>query len=126
MTLESLDHLVITVRDLEASVHFYTQVLGMTHEVFGTGRHALKFGLQKINLHPAASPIQPHATSPCPGSADLCFLTRTPLEQVIRHLQDHAVEIESGPVTRTGAQGSILSVYFRDPDGNLLEVSNQL
>jgi catechol 2,3-dioxygenase-like lactoylglutathione lyase family enzyme len=126
MTLESLDHLVLTVRDLESSVRFYTQVLGMTHEVFGVGRHALKFGLQKINLHPAASPIQPHAAHPCPGSADLCFLTSTPLQQVIQTLQAHAVEIESGPVTRTGAQGPILSVYFRDPDGNLLEVSNQL
>lgn len=126
MTLESLDHLVLTVSDLQTSVRFYTQVLGMTHEVFGAGRHALKFGLQKINLHPAASPIQPHAASPCPGSADLCFLTSTPLQQVIRTLHDHAVEIESGPVTRTGAQGPILSVYFRDPDGNLLEVSNQL
>lgn len=126
MTLERLDHLVLTVRDLQASVRFYTQVLGMTHEVFGAGRHALKFGLQKINLHTADAPIQPHAALPCPGSADLCFITTTPLTEVIQSLQKHAVAVESGPVERTGAQGPILSVYFRDPDGNLLEVSNQL
>jgi catechol 2,3-dioxygenase-like lactoylglutathione lyase family enzyme len=126
MTLERLDHLVLTVRDSQASIRFYTQVLGMTHEVFGESRHALKFGQQKINLHPADSPIQPHAAKPCPGSADLCFITTTPLEQVIQTLQKNAVTIESGPVGRTGSQGPILSVYFRDPDGNLLEVSNQL
>jgi catechol 2,3-dioxygenase-like lactoylglutathione lyase family enzyme len=126
MTLERLDHLVLTVHDLQASIRFYTQVLGMTHEVFGSDRHALKFGLQKINLHPASAPIQPHAAQPSPGSADLCFITATPLEQVIESLQNHSVTIESGPVSRTGAQGPIISVYFRDPDGNLLEVSNQL
>ena len=126
MTLEHIDHLVLTVRDLQASVRFYTQVLGMTHEVFGESRHALKFGQQKINLHPADAPIQPHAEQPCPGSADLCFITTSPLEQVIQSLRNNAVTIESGPVGRTGAQGPILSVYFRDPDGNLLEVSNQL
>ena len=126
MTLERLDHLVLTVRDLQASIRFYTQVLGMTHEVFGAGRHALKFGQQKINLHPADAPVQPHAAKPCPGSADLCFITATPLEDVLQSLQNSAVVIESGPVMRTGAQGPILSVYFRDPDGNLLEVSNQL
>ncbi|MCF7788430.1 MAG: VOC family protein [Prosthecobacter sp.] len=126
MTLERIDHLVLTVHDLQASIRFYTQVLGMTHEVFGESRHALKFGLQKINLHPAVAPIQPHAAQPCPGSADLCFITTTPLEQVIQSLQNNAVTIESGPVSRTGAQGPILSVYFRDPDGNLLEVSNPL
>lgn len=126
MTLERLDHLVLTVHDLQASIRFYTQVLGMTHEVFGENRHALKFGQQKINLHPTASPIQPHASQPCPGSADLCFITTTPLEQVIQTLQKNAVPVENGPVARTGAQGPILSVYFRDPDGNLIEVSNQL
>lgn len=126
MTLDSLDHLVLTVHDLQAAIRFYTQVLGMTHEVFGESRHALKFGRQKINLHPASAPIQPHAVKPCPGSADLCFITTTPLEQVVQSLQNNAVTIEIGPVSRTGAQGPILSVYFRDPDGNLLEVSNQL
>ncbi len=126
MTLDRIDHLVLTVRDLQASIRFYTQVLGMTHEVFGADRHALKFGLQKINLHPESAPIQPHAATPCPGSADLCFITKTPLEQVIQSLKSNAIMIESGPVSRTGAQGPILSVYFRDPDGNLLEVSNQL
>jgi catechol 2,3-dioxygenase-like lactoylglutathione lyase family enzyme len=126
MTLDHIDHLVLTVRDLQASIRFYTQVLGMTHEVFGENRHTLKFGLQKINLHPESAPIQPHAATSCPGSADLCFITTTPLEQVIQSLQNKAVAIESGPVSRTGAQGPILSVYFRDPDGNLLAVSNQL
>jgi len=126
MKLERIDHLVLTVRDLKASIRFYTQVLGMTHQVFGENRHALKFGLQKINLHPESAPIQPHAATPCPGSADLCFITTTPLEQVIQSLKNNAVTIENGPVGRTGAQGPILSVYFRDPDGNLLEVSNQL
>ena len=125
MKLERIDHLVLTVRDLQASLHFYTSVLGMTHEVFGAGRHALKFGQQKINLHPADAPIQPHAKAPSPGSADLCFVTSTPLEQVIQSLHDNNIMIESGPVERTGALGPILSVYFRDPDGNLLEVSNQ-
>jgi catechol 2,3-dioxygenase-like lactoylglutathione lyase family enzyme len=126
MTLERLDHLVLTVRDVEVSIHFYTQVLGMTHEVFGKGRHALKFGQQKINLHPADSPIQPHAAQPSPGSADLCFITTTPLHEVVLSLQRDNVIIDSGPVERSGAQGPILSVYFRDPDGNLLEVSNPL
>lgn len=126
MRLERIDHLVLTVQDLQASIHFYTQVLGMTHEVFGESRHALKFGQQKINLHLESAPIQPHASKPCPGSADLCFITTTPLEQVIQTLQNNAVPVEDGPVSRTGAQGPILSVYFRDPDGNLLEISNQL
>ncbi|MEZ5386349.1 MAG: VOC family protein [Prosthecobacter sp.] len=125
MKLE-LDHLVLTVRDLDATVTFYTQVLGMSHEVFGSGRHALKFGRQKINLHPVSAPLTPHAANPCSGSADLCFLSSTPLKDVIQELQFHGVEIEAGPVDRTGAQGPIRSVYFRDPDGNLLEVSNSI
>lgn len=126
MTLDRIDHLVLTVHDLQASIRFYTQVLGMTHDVFGENRHALKFGRQKINLHPAVAPIHPHAAQPCPGSADLCFITTTPLDQVIQSLKTNTVTIENGPVNRIGAQGPILSVYFRDPDGNLLEISNQL
>lgn len=126
MKLDSLDHLVLTVADIPATVAFYQRVLGMTHEVFGEGRHALKFGHQKINLHPAESPLSPHAATPMPGSADLCFLTHEPIEKVMAHLAAEGVPLECGPVQRTGAIGPILSVYLRDPDGNLIEVANLL
>ena len=126
MRIASLDHLVLTVADVDATIAFYVRVLGMETVTFGAGRKALAFGSQKINLHAAGREFAPHAAAPTRGSADLCFLTSTPLENVIRELQNHGVAIEAGPVDRTGAQGPILSVYFRDPDGNLLEVSNQL
>lgn len=124
MKIDSLDHLVLTVRDVEASCLFYSTVLGMEIVTFGAGRKALAFGAQKINLHQAGHEITPHATAPLPGSADLCFLTQTPIPEVIAHLQNADVPILEGPVERTGARGKILSVYFRDPDGNLLEVSH--
>lgn len=124
MRIDRLDHLVLTVADVEASVAFYCRVLGMQPVTFGNGRRALVFGHQKINLHPAAAPIVPHAQSPLPGSADLCFIAETPLEEVLRHLAACGVAVEDGPVARTGATGPIRSVYFRDPDGNLIEVSN--
>ena len=124
ITLERLDHLVLTVRDIEAACAFYERVLGMTRETFGEGRTALRFGRQKINLHPHPSPIDPKAAAPRPGSADLCFIAETPVEQVLAHLEACGVAVEAGPVPRTGAQGPITSVYFRDPDGNLIEVSN--
>jgi len=120
----SLDHLVLTVRDIDVTVDFYTRVLGMAEVVFGEGRRALAFGTQKINLHPAASPFAPHAAQPVPGSADLCFLVETPLDAVTAALAAHGVAIEQGPVLRTGAGGPIRSVYLRDPDGNLVELSN--
>ncbi len=119
--------MVLTVRDIEATCRFYQKVLGMRVETFGEGkRKALAFGDQKINLHQAGSEFEPKASRPTPGSADLCFLTRTPIQEVIRHLQDNGVELVEGPVQRTGARGPILSVYFRDPDFNLIEVSNQV
>ncbi len=119
-----LDHLVLTVRDIEASVRFYTQVLGMRVETFGNGRKALYFGIAKINLHQRGKEFEPKALHPTPGSADLCFVVRTPLKEVSERLRAHGVDILLGPVKRTGAQGEIQSVYIRDPDGNLIELSS--
>ncbi len=121
--VDHLDHLVLTVADVEASVKFYVDVLGMEAVTFGPGRRAVAFGDQKINLHPAAAPIVPHAAVPTRGSADLCFIVLSPLDEVVCHLASHGVAIEAGPVPRTGATGPIVSVYFRDPDGNLIEVA---
>ena len=123
MHVTRLDHLVLTVRDIEATCRFYEQTLGMEIITFGQGRRALRFGAQKINLHQAGREFEPKARRPTPGSADLCFLTDGPLDQVIAHLDACEVEIIEGPVGRTGATGPLLSVYFRDPDGNLVEVS---
>lgn len=125
MQIEALDHLVLTVADMDATVTFYTRVLGMQVITFGEGRRALVFGQQKINLHPASAPIRPHAKSPQAGSADICFLTSTPLDEVIAQLDVCGILIEAGPVARTGATGPIRSVYCRDPDGNLIEVANR-
>jgi len=126
MQIDSLDHLVLTVRDLDATCAFYQQVLGMEVITFGGGRRALAFGVQKINLHQAGQEFEPKALRPTPGSGDLCFLTSVPLAQVQQHLAACGVAVSEGPVQRTGAQGPILSVYFRDPDQNLIEVSNRL
>lgn len=124
MKIDSLDHLVLTVADIDATVAFYVHALGMEAVTFGEGRRALSFGSQKINLHPASAPIRPHARRPQAGSADLCFLTGVPLDDVIAHLRACGVAIEEGPVPRTGATAPIRSVYCRDPDGNLIEVAN--
>jgi len=126
MHIDSLDHLVLTVADVEVTCAFYQRVLGMEVVTFGAGRKALAFGAQKINLHPAGREFEPKAQRPTPGSADLCFLTPVPLDQVQAHLVACGVPVSEGPVQRTGAQGPILSVYFRDPDLNLIEVSNRL
>ncbi len=126
MKIDSLDHLVLTVADIEASCAFYQRVLGMDVVTFGQGRKALAFGRQKINLHPAGREFEPKAERPTPGSADLCFLTSVPLAEVQAHLASCGVTVSEGPVQRTGAEGPILSVYFRDPDLNLIEVSNRL
>jgi catechol 2,3-dioxygenase-like lactoylglutathione lyase family enzyme len=125
MRIESLDHLVLTVRDVEATAAFYSSVLGMRVVTFGESRKALTFGTQKINLHQAGREFEPKAAAPTPGSADLCFLTDEPLDRVVEHLLSCGVAVIEGPVARTGATGPITSVYFRDPDGNLLEVSNR-
>ena len=124
--IRSLDHLVLTVSDIEATCRFYETVLGMKRVSFGNGRVALSFGDQKINLHDADKDASPKAKNPTPGSGDLCFLVDTPLDELRAHLAANDVEIEMGPVERNGATGKILSVYFRDPDGNLIEVSNKL
>lgn len=126
MQIDHLDHLVLTVADVEASCAFYARVLGMQPLTFGEGRRALAFGQQKINLHPAGREYDPKARRPTPGSADLCFIARTPLAQVQAALAAAGVAVEEGPVPRTGATGPILSLYFRDPDGNLIEVANPL
>lgn len=123
MRVESLDHLVLTVADVEASARFYARVLGMAKVVFGEGRVALAFGKQKINLHPAAAPLKPHADHPARGSGDLCFVTSRPLADWIAHLNACGVVVEQGPVSRTGALGPMNSLYFRDPDGNLIEIA---
>lgn len=123
--INSIDHLVLTVKDVEATCEFYERVLGITTVTFGDdNRKALAFGSQKINLHEYGHEFEPKAHRPIPGSADLCFITSTPLTEVIDHLQKHGVEILEGPVSRIGAAGSMTSVYFRDPDLNLIEVSN--
>lgn len=123
ITIDRLDHLVLTVRDLAATVAFYTRVLGMRAETFGDHRTALHFGQHKINLHEAGSEFEPKAERPMPGSADLCFITSTPLTEVVAHLEQQGITVIEGIVERTGALGKIESVYLRDPDGNLIEIS---
>jgi catechol 2,3-dioxygenase-like lactoylglutathione lyase family enzyme len=122
--IERLDHLVLTVADLGRTCAFYEGVLGMQVVGFGNGRTALVFGDQKINLHQSGREFEPKAAKPGPGSADLCFIVATPLSAVVGHLANCGVAIEQGPVPRTGAVGPILSLYIRDPDGNLIELAN--
>lgn len=124
--IRSLDHLVLTVADVAAAEAFYARVMGMKPVTFAGGRRALAFGSQKINLHQAGREFEPKAAKPVPGSADLCFLVKTPVEEVIAHLEREGVAIIEGPVRKTGATGPLRSVYFRDPDGNLIELSNPI
>lgn len=124
MKVESIDHTVLTVKNIESTCDFYSRVLGMEVTTFGAGRKALLFGSQKINLHEHGNEFEPKAKTPTPGSADLCFVTAVPIVQVLEHLRSNDIEILDGPVQRTGAVGPITSAYFRDPDGNLIEVSN--
>lgn len=122
MHIQSLDHLVLTVQDVQASCDFYQRVLGMEVVSFSNGRTALHFGTQKINLHPATHPFKPHAECPQPGSADLCFVVADSVVSLCAELEGKGIEVLSGPVTRTGAVGPITSVYLRDPDRNLIEL----
>ncbi|PWC38609.1 VOC family protein [Azospirillum sp. TSO22-1] len=125
MRIDRIDHFVLTVRDIDATIDFYTRVLGMEAVTFGAlGRKALSFGRHKINLHVAGKEFEPKARSPGPGTADFCLITEQPLAEVQAHLAAQGVAIEEGPVPRTGATGPITSVYVRDPDGNLVEVSS--
>lgn len=126
MRVTRLDHLVLTVKDIEASVAFYQSVLGMKKVIFGNGRVALIFGDQKINLHQAGAEFEPKAALATPGSADLCFVVSHNIEAVLTHLNTLQIDIIEGPVLRTGATGRINSVYIRDPDLNLLELSEYL
>jgi len=121
--IDRIDHIVLTVRDIAATCRFYTQILGMREVTFNGSRKALVFGNQKINLHEVGHELDPKAHRPVPGSADLCLITTTPMADVMTRLSAHSVEIIEGPVRRTGAQGPITSVYFRDPDLNLIEVA---
>ena len=123
MQIERLDHFVLTVQDLQKTLAFYVDVLGMQAITFGQGRHALQYGQQKINLHIKGQEFEPKAQQVMCGSADLCFITSTPLEQVEQELKQAGLDILEGPVQRIGAIGPITSLYVRDPDGNLIEIS---
>ena len=126
MTLQRLDHFVLTVQDIATTCGFYTRALGMEVVTFGAGRTALRFGQQKINLHEVGKEYKPNAARPTPGSGDLCFLSDRPLAEWINHLRALGVTIEEGPAKKTGALGPIESIYVRDPDRNLVEISNAL
>jgi catechol 2,3-dioxygenase-like lactoylglutathione lyase family enzyme len=124
MKIDSIDHVVFTVKDIKATCEFYTRVLGMEVVTFGEGRRALAFGSQKINLQQSGRESTLIADKPTSGSADICFVTSVPISEVIAHLNSCGVRLVGGPVERNGARGMMMSVYFRDPDLNLVEVSN--
>lgn len=126
MRVQRIDHVVLTVADVERTIAFYERVLGMTALSFGEGRRALAFGDQKLNLHQAGREFEPKAFRPTPGAVDLCLTTDVPLDEVAAHLRAVSVAIEHGPVDKTGARRALRSLYFRDPDGNLIEVSNEV
>ncbi len=121
--IKSLDHIVLTTGDVEKCIDFYTRILGMTLERFGQGRLALRFGEQKINIHDKRTVTDNYAAHPTAGSLDVCFLAARPLDEVIAHLSASAVPIELGPIQRTGARFALRSIYVRDPDRNLIEIS---
>ena len=124
MKIESIDHIVLTVTDIQETVRFYESVLGLRVDHFGADRVALKFGAQKINLHQQGNEFEPKAERPTPGSVDLCFITSTRLEEAMEQVKERGGEIVAGPVSRTGATGPIISFYIRDPDRNLIEIAN--
>ena len=124
--IDHLDHLVLTTQDEDACIRFYVGVLGMQLETFGAGRKAFRFGNQKINLHIKGREFEPKAHMPMPGALDLCFIADRPLDEVIADLREKGIAIVEGPVRRTGATGPIRSVYLRDPDLNLIEISERI
>ena len=126
MRVLGLDHVVLTVRDVAATLSFYERALGMRPVTFGDGRRALAFGDQKINLHQAGREFEPKAKAPTPGAADICLRTDVPLDEVVAHLRSEGVAIELGPVAKTGARRPLRSIYVRDPDGNLVEIANEV
>ena len=132
MKLEQIDHVVITVKDLNKTIDFYTNLLGMKLEKFSSSldnnqiRYAVSFGSQKINIHEEKKPIKPNALNPSSGSMDICFISKNKINDWVHHLVNKGINIEIGPEKKTGALGSILSIYIRDPDFNLIEISNQL
>jgi len=124
MKITGLDHIVLTVRSIARTCDFYERALSAEVITFGEGRTALQLGGNKINLHEAGNEFEPKAATPTPGSGDICLITTTPLADVAEHLRAHGIEIEEGPVARTGARGPIMSLYIRDPDGNLVEIAS--
>ena len=126
MHIDRIDHVVLTVFDLARTCDFYSRVLGMKVVTFGEGRTALEFGRQKLNLHLAGKEFEPKALKPTPGAIDLCFVTETPLDEVVAHVRACDVKIVQGPVPKSGATGPMNSIYVRDPDGNLVEISNYI
>ena len=123
MKIKHIDHLVLTVKDINASCRFYTTVLGMEEVSFGHGRKAVVFGNQKINFHQRGQELEPKALHPTRGSGDLCFIADDPISEVLGHIQSCGIEIIEGPVARTGAKGPMTSIYIRDPDQNLIEIA---
>lgn len=119
-----LDHFVLTVASIDGTVEFYERALGLEVQTFAGGRKALSLGTQKINLHEAGREFEPKAKRPTPGAGDFCLISETPVEEIAERLASAGVAVEEGPVARTGALGPIRSIYFRDPDGNLIEVAN--
>ena len=132
MKLEKIDHVVITVKDLKKTIDFYTNILGMKLEKFSSSlddnqfRYAVSFGSQKINIHEEIKPIKPNALNPSSGSMDICFISKNKINDWVHHLVEKGINIEIGPEKKSGALGPILSIYIRDPDFNLIEISNQL
>lgn len=126
LKIDSIDHLVLTVKDIEKTIQFYENILGMQKIIFRDNRIALKFGQQKINLHEINNNIHPISQTPTPGAIDICFIIQTDLQTAMSYIENKGVTIIEGPVKRTGAQGEILSFYINDPDGNLIEIAKYL
>ena len=129
--ITAIDHIVLTSADVDKTIAFYCEVLGMELQVFapldgGPARRALCFGNQKINIHAESAPYIPHARRPVSGAVDLCLLSNLPVAEWQERFVAHDVALEHGPVEKAGAMGPLISVYVRDPDGNLIEISNEL